>query len=175
MAIIDYTYFVGKINLPTDNANYQNKLQLYIDEVQEKYLIYALGYELYSLFIADLPTPSAQRFTDLLDGVEYNDSLGRLTKWKGLANSDKKSLLAYFAAFEYSRNSQVYESGNGVKANLNENADRVSPISFQVTAYNLGVELYKELFHFLYQNQDDYPEWDYRYFRELQEINTFNL
>jgi len=175
MAIIDYTYFVGDINLPTDNTNYRNKLNLYIDRAQKKYLTFALGYELYTLFIADLPTPIEQRFTDMLEGVEYTDSSGLLTKWDGLKNDEKDSFLAYFTAFAYSLNSQEYESGNGMKANMSENSDRVSPVQFQKTAYNLGVKNYQKFYDFLYENRENYPEWEPYYFRGLENINKYSL
>jgi len=172
MAIIDTTYFVKDISLPTDSPSHVNKLQGFIDSAQKKYLLKIFGYELYKLFIADLANPSESRFSDILTGVEYVGADGHLTKWEGLQNPDKESFLAYFAAYEYSFSSQNYESGNGVKANLNENADRFSPAEFQVNAYNKGVDNYYQLVSFLSSNIETYPEF---YYKSIGKINTFGL
>jgi len=59
MAIITDSYFIEKISLPTDNTAINNKLSVSIDRTEKKYLIDILGYELYSLFVAELPTPSS--------------------------------------------------------------------------------------------------------------------
>ena len=111
----------------------------------------------------------------MLEGVEYTDSSGLLTKWDGLKNDEKDSFLAYFTAFAYSLNSQEYESGNGMKANMSENSDRVSPVQFQKTAYNLGVKNYQKFYDFLYENRENYPEWEPYYFRGLENINKYSL
>lgn len=168
MAIIDKTYFIGDINLPTDNTNLVNRLNVYIEQAQIKYLQKALGYELYSLFIAQLPTPTDARFTEILTGKEYTSLLtGRLTKWTGLKNDEKESFLAYFAAYLYSYHSQDNETGNGQAQQKFENSERVSPADFQVNAYNKGVKHYYELYDFLYSNSETYPEWDFTHIKKI--------
>ena len=87
MSIVDKTYFIGDINLPTDDISRVNKLNQYIDIAQSKYLLKGLGYELYQLFIDDLPTPTEERFTDLLEGKEYTDLNGNLCKWSASSRS----------------------------------------------------------------------------------------
>jgi len=153
----------------SDNVNYTNKLQGYIDSAQADYLILGLGYELYELFIDELPIPTSQRFIDLLNGVKYTSTKdGKLKKWTGLANSELQSFLAYFAAYHYSYNSQGRESGNGMIQTLHENGERISPAEFQVKAYRLGIKHYNEMLDFLISNSDDYPELDYKI---IQPIN----
>ena len=172
MSIIDTTYFIGPIALPTDNVNYTNKLQVYIDLSQRKELIRVLGYPLYKLFISELPTPTSDRFTDILDGAEFTDVNGDLDKWQGLVNSEKESMLAYFAYYEYSKNERSKQTGNGNASSLFENSEHISPIDNEVTAYNLGVDQYKKLFEFLYANEDDYPEWIYT---DVSKGNIWNI
>jgi len=175
MAIIDYTYFIGHISLPTDNENAQNKLALFISDAQKKYLIAALGYELYKLFIAELPVPTSDRFTDLLDGVDYTDANGNQARWNGLANTEKESFLSYFAYYNALGSGQYNATNNGVTVQMFENSELISPIAKQTFAYNEGVNLYNELYDYLFENEDTYPEWDNEDWIELKKVNIFNI
>ena len=162
MAIITDSYFIEKISLPTDNTAISNKLSVSIDRAEKKYLIDILGYELYSLFVAELPTPTSQRFTDILDGAEFTNSLGNLDKWDGLKDETTYvSMLAYFTFYEF-ETSNINATGTGTTSNMYENAEKVSPVEKQLQAYNLGIEQYHKLYDFLLQNQSDYPEWVYK-------------
>lgn len=160
MTIIDQTYFIDDINLPTDNDNYLNKLNRFIEKTEREYLVRILGYELWNLFNAELPTPTSQRFIDILDGAEFTrQDNGNTDKWNGLKNTDLESFLAYFTYVNYSRSSQLSESSQGMTSNKFENAENISPIIKQATAWNYGVELYNKLYEFLLANESDYPEW----------------
>lgn len=167
MSIIDHTYFIRSIELPTESVAQRNKLQLYIDEAQRVYLEKCLGYELYALFIAELPTPTSQRFTDLLNGKVYTGINGKAQKWIGLANSEKESLLAYFAYYLYSKANQQKETGTGSTSQSFENSNLISPGQLQSDAYNRGVKLYNEMYLFMYYS-GNYPELD---FSEIKQIN----
>ena len=175
MAIIDYTYFIEHISLPTDNENTQNKLALFINDTQKKYLVKSLGYELYKLFIADLPVPVTDRFTDLLEGVDYIDTHGTHRRWNGLENTEKDTFLAYFAYYHALESGQYNATSNGVTVQVFENSELISPIAKQVYAYNEGVDRYNELYDFLYENKDTYPEWDSSEWIELKKINIFDI
>jgi hypothetical protein len=143
--------------LPTDNENRVNKLQSYIDSAQKEYLKKALGYELYKLFVAELPTPTTQRYIDVLDGADFtNITTDKLDRWDGLANSDLESFLAYFTYFDYLNGENEEASGNGVTSNEFENSIFVNPRQKQVYAYNKGVDQYNKLYDFLKANEDDY-------------------
>lgn len=173
MSIIDDTYFIWKISIPTDNDNRTNKLQPYLDHSQKDFLKKALGYELYKLFIAELPTPASQRFTDILDGSDFtNLTTNKLDHWDGLQNTEKESFLAYFAYFEYLEGVNETESGNGVTMNKFENSDKMSPIQKQVRAWSLGVEQYCKLHDFIKANEAIYPEWD---FTVVKKINVLGI
>lgn len=173
MSIIDETYFVGELSLPTDNAGKVNKLQVYIDRAQKKYLIDVLGYELYALFIAELPTPSSQRFTDILEGADFTNTItGLEDHWDGLTNTELQSLLAYFTYYQFLKSNQRGETGNGTTSNLFENSEKVSSIFNQQQAYNLGVEQYKKLRDYLLTNSDTYTEWQYI---EIEKLSILGL
>jgi hypothetical protein len=173
MSIIDESYFIGKISIPTDNNNRVNKLQTYLDNAQKKYLTKALGYELYKLFIAELPVPATQRFIDIIDGSDFtNKTTDKLDHWDGLQNSEKQSFLAYFTYVDFLEGVNATESGNGVTMNKFENSDKISPIEKQVASWNLGLEQYLKLYDFLLANEDNYPEWD---FTPIGKTNMFNL
>ena len=175
MSIIDTTYFIKDISVPTDNANRVNKLQMYIDSAQKTYLLKALGYELYKLFIGELPVPVSDRFTDILDGADFtNYTTDLLDHWDGLANDELESFLAYFAYFEYTEGVFISESSNGTTSSLFENSDRVVPISKQVSAYDKGVYQYNKLYDFMKANEDDYPEWDHTIIKH-GEVNLFGI
>lgn len=171
--IIDDTYFIREISIPTDNDNYLNKLNSQIEWVEKRYLEKALGYELYSLFNAELPTPTTQRYIDILDGVEYtSDTTGRLEKWNGLKNTNKDSFLAYFTYYYYLENAKTSASGQGTTSNQFQNSEKISPNFKQVLAYNLAVEGYNKLYDFMLTNEAVYPEWNWT---QIKRINSFNL
>ena len=172
--IIDSTYFINDISLPTDEGNYLNKLNYWITKVEKKILIDCLGYELWSLFNAELPTPTTARYTAILDGAEYTNSNGYLDYWNGLANTDKESFLAYFTYFYYVKNAQKSASGQGTTSNLFENADKADPSELLKTAYNSGYDLYYKLYDYLLVNIDTYPEWHFTE-KEKEKVNIFNI
>ncbi len=175
MSIIDETYFIGKIDLPTDNVNRVNKLQTYIDDSEKEYLIKALGYELYKLFIAYVanPTPTVDRYDDILNGSDFtNITTNKLDNWNGLQNTELKSFLAYFSYYEFLDGENESASGDGVTSNEFENSIKVSPIQKQTRAFSLGKELYCKLYDFLKANEDTYPEWNYT---SLGNVNVLNI
>ena len=71
MAIIGTTSFEkGDLKI-SQNDRLETDLEQYIDDVEEKVLLDLLGDDLYIKFIAQLPTPTRQRYTDLLNGYNY--------------------------------------------------------------------------------------------------------
>jgi hypothetical protein len=159
LSIIDETYFIDDITLPTDSDAQLNKLNRFIAKTEKNELIRILGYELWKLFNAELPIPTSQRFIDILNGAEFEDNNGNTDKWNGLSNADLESFLAYFTYVNATTSNQLSASGQGATSNLFENAQDFSPISKQATAWNEGVCLYNKLHDFLTANDSDYPEW----------------
>lgn len=88
MPLIDRSYFVGDINIPnTDRIEIQERLDLFIETYESELLPDLLGYPLYKAFMQGLQgAPVDQKWTDLLEGVEYTNQSNRLTKWRGLVS-----------------------------------------------------------------------------------------
>ncbi len=86
MSLIDRTYFVGELNIPnTSQAAIGSAVDLFIEQYEEKLLIEVLGYTLYKALKAGIQeVPVAQKWTDLIEGVEYTDINSKVRFWKGL-------------------------------------------------------------------------------------------
>lgn len=86
MALIDRTYFVGELSIPnTSQAAIGSAVDLFIEQYEEKLLTEVLGYTLYKALKAGLQVvPVAQKWTDLIEGVEYTDLATKTRFWKGL-------------------------------------------------------------------------------------------
>lgn len=86
MALIDRTYFVGELNIPnTHQAAIGSAVDLFIEQYEEKLLTEVLGYTLYKALKAGLQVvPVAQKWTDMIEGVEYTDLATKIRFWKGL-------------------------------------------------------------------------------------------
>ena len=97
MSIIDESYFVNDIAIAnTSNETIEAGLNASIEKREKEALLSVLGYELYTLFIAN---PSVQIYKDILDGKEFSFEFCGKTitrKWIGLANVEKISLLAFY-------------------------------------------------------------------------------
>lgn len=88
--LINSTYFVGDINLPnTDNAAVAEMLNFFIAKYEPELFQKAWGYAFYKAFYDGITAlPIAQRWIDLLYGVEYTNSNGVLSKWRGLIETE---------------------------------------------------------------------------------------
>lgn len=88
MPLIDRSYFVGNINIPnTHRPEIQERLDLFIETYEPELLQDLLGYPLYKAFMDGLQgAPVDQKWTSLLEGVEYTNESNRLTKWRGLVS-----------------------------------------------------------------------------------------
>lgn len=86
MALIDRTYFVGELNIPnTSQAAIGSAIDLFIEQYEDQFLNEVLGYTLYKALKAGLQVlPVAQKWTDLIEGVEYTDLADKTRFWKGL-------------------------------------------------------------------------------------------
>jgi len=173
MSLIDSTYFVKDINLPTGSA--YTDIDSYITRYEKEILIKLLGYELWKLVDAYDPTTSDQRIKDLVEGKEwtYNDTL---IKWNGFKNDDKVSLIAYYVYYWYVRNRNVNFQTTGTQKAKNENSVMASPVLSLTQAWTRLENLYQydpeSAYFFLNENSDDYPEWD---FTLLKSVNGFDL
>jgi hypothetical protein len=86
MSLIDRTYFVGELNIPNaSQAAIGSAIDLFIEQYEDQLLNDVLGYTLYKALKAGLQVvPVAQKWTDLIEGVEYTDLANKTRKWQGL-------------------------------------------------------------------------------------------
>lgn len=177
---IDSSYFKGIINIPTNLDGVSEQLTDYIDRLEKKYLILALGQSLYYEFIAGLSEPSIdQKWLDLRDGKIYQftdlNGLTRTIKWTGLKNSDKISFLAYFIYAEFVQDN--FETFNtSFTKNIGENNNISDPSQRILKAHRLGIELYGTLpiGNFEY-NLTNLGIGTYAYFYPVQVSNQVGL
>lgn len=142
--IINIDYFIGEILIPNpDNGDLAKAITQYEKEI----LIDVLGYELYSLFVADgYDSPSSQRFLDILNGKEFEiDYCGKTIKqkWNGLKDeATYQSLIAYFTYYKYVKRTNDHLGGIGNTMFQPENGKRTSPIDKMSNAWKRMLELY---------------------------------
>ena len=180
MSIISSSYFVQEISIPTnsDNTNIDNVITRYEPEI----LKMVLGYELWDLIKGNPSTPD--RLNELINGLEYTESYdGRdqKVKWNGLANTDLKSLIAYYVYFMWQTNHVTTTSNLGEKASLVELTERADPsqkaahawyLMRQLVGYNGQHILEPSLYNFLTKYTDTYPEW---VFKDVGIVTMFGL
>ena len=209
MSLIDGSYFTGKILIPNitygaiSPAVYSADMLQSIDQYEEEILTSLLGYSLYKLLLADLDgsgDPQTTRFIELIDGVEFEHTYGNITqtlKWKGLRNSDKLSLSAYYTYYKYIERNATKMAAVGNTDLKAENAEKVSPIRKMTDAWYEMRKLYgiippytrwensiegsnlpctfndsSSAYNFLFANKETYPEW---IFTSIQGVNVFGL
>ena len=204
---IDSTYFIGEINIPNLTGPASNAVNLTqaIAQYEEEILIDLLGYKLYSLLIADLDAqkePQSQIFKDLVNGAEFTHSylgVDTLLKWKGLKNTSKQSIIAYYTFFKYVERDVTHLSGAGVILAKGEKGIRSSSVNKMANAWERMRKLYgivpahykrycsdvvigasslmvfnadPSAYNFLYVNKANYPDW---IFKPQWNINAFGI
>lgn len=94
--LIDRTYFIGELNIPnTDTVAIGELVDWFIENYETEFLEKVLGYDLYKALKAGLIAPVVdQKWTDLIEGVEYTSLSGKLTFWKGLVTQPPSVLNA---------------------------------------------------------------------------------
>jgi len=143
---IDSSYFVGEAFIPNLDKNATNIDQAIV-QYEEEILIDLLGYKLYSLLIADCinGVPQSQIYKDLVDGAEFTHNFrGQeiLLKWKGLQNTAKQSLIAYYTFYQYVSRDVTHLSGVGVIKTPSGNDMRASSVNKLCNAWERMRSLY---------------------------------
>jgi len=140
--IIQEDDFIGDVEIPVGEWT-EDKLNLYIDQVQEDILTSLLGWTLYDELdtALDLPPPSLPaKWTNLIDGDTYTS--GEITfKFKGLTE-----MLKHFVFFYYMRDNEMENTQIGVVINSATNADRVTPVTSNLLRrhWNKGIKIYND-------------------------------
>jgi hypothetical protein len=169
--LIDYTYFIGDINLPVSAlSGTPAHIDSYIVRYEKEILISLLGYDLYKTLIAQVaPLPSP--WDGLVNGSEY--TLGSYTHlWDGLVNTEKVSLIAYYVYYHYVRDNVVNYESVGAVISQGENSARAAADTLMVAAYNNCVDLFNQAVEYISANQGSFPQW---VLDPMVKINTFGI
>lgn len=198
MSLIDNTYFTEDINLTSAQLT---NISDWIDVYEAAFLKMLLGYPLYKLLLADLDgngDPQTEPYTSLVDGAEFSFEYAGLTitdKWEGLRGLNKKSVIAYYVAYQYIDQNETFNTTAGQKRNNSENSISVSPVFKLVDIWNKMVDLYGPVpdyrsefflnndnyvhynalpsaYNYLLANKDTFSTW---VFKPLQKINVFGI
>lgn len=157
--IIDYSYFIGKINLPqTGNTPGRAEIDQFIETYEKEYLQRVLGYDLWKAFTDETGGSGEidQRWTDLLTGAEYSHG-DHTHKWEGF--EDKPSPIAQYVYYRYMEDKAIDTVLVGTSTGDTDNATRVSPAAKMLDAWNNMIRLNVKLWNFLNANRSTYPEW----------------
>lgn len=151
MSLIDTTYFVNDLNVPlSSNATLNSVFTEAIARYENEILKDLLGYTLWKEFTdavaaATIQSPLAQKWVNLRSGadLEFEFSGNMInTRWNGLLNSDKKSLIANYVYYQHRRNTDSDYTGLGQSKSKSENSVMVSPLPKLVQVYNSMISLY---------------------------------
>ena len=191
--LIDNTYFVGGgLDIPLGSrAELNEGLTASITKHEPEVLKMLLGYKLYKLVQAAYdasvqtlnPVALPQIYADLINGAEFSFEYGGITietKWEGLKNATKESLIANYVYYWHRRNNVSQFNGIGETVGKAENSQIVNPRYKMKNAWNKFVELYGETgycgvdnttytvwsdypsaYNFLLANVADYPDWKF--------------
>lgn len=163
--IIDKSIFEGEIKIPNKHKpEVSERLDIFIDEKEDEILDDVLGYGLSKEFKAGIvdydeedSSLIADKWWNLIEGVEWTKN-SKLRKFKGL-----KMIIANYVYWHWMTDKITQSIALGEAAATAENADIVSPASKMVRAWNEMSEDIHELYHYLQENKDTYPEWDSHY------------
>jgi hypothetical protein len=177
--LIDSTYFDQGNEISLPSGKYDDRTT-FITRFEKEFLIRVFGYTLYKYIAAYSAETSAQRIKDIVEGKEFTITSGSTTftyKWNGLKNTEKISPIAYYIFYKYVTDHQSIVSTTGETQANHENSTGVLGTK-ALKAWNEMYELtsnelnYCSLYYFMQENSDDYPEWEYKGFEEM---NSFDI
>ena len=152
MAIIDNTYFTkGWLFIPNNkdtnaepvgSPSAQSGIDFFITEYERELLLNALGVTLYDELQAELPTPTTQKWIDLVDGKSYTIN-SKTKQWNGLKGANMQSLIAFYVYCQYLRNDNSTYLTTGIGQSTANNAERSDPSIKFVKAWNRFLNQYQ--------------------------------
>lgn len=151
--ITDNTYFAnGSLYIPNNkdvsvqpvgSPTNQTELDFFIEKYERELLINALGVTLYDELQAQLPTPSLQKWIDLVDGKNYTNVSGNVKRWNGLKGYSKQSVIAFYVYCEFLRNDNETYSTVGTVKNNAKNAENFDATPKYIKSWNQFIEWYQ--------------------------------
>ncbi|WP_159522857.1 hypothetical protein [Sunxiuqinia indica] len=212
MSLIDTTYFIRDINVPLSEKPELNSVFTdAVTEYENEVLLKLLGYQLWKEFTDAVTADAigegnegyvalAQKWIDLRDGAEFSFTWNGQTintKWNGLINTEKKSLIAYYVYYNHRINHESEYTGIGEVSSKSENAQKVSPLNKMVRVHSQMLDLYGKIpaaakryyqflnsadyrhfnakpsaYNFLLANVETYSNW---VFTPIRNVNAFGI
>jgi len=130
----------------TQNTFSKDDFKIYIADVQEETLKQLLGVELYLAFGAELPSPTLQKYIDLLNGVVYTHGTEKVD-YTGL-----KRMLKAFTFNAYVNDQDVQNTIIGNVSGLSRNSENLTAnatLTYSEEKNNKGVNYYREAQNFI--------------------------
>jgi len=160
MAILEQTDFAtGKYQLHQVTSDDKDaEILESIDRVQNTILDKLLGVVLKDVFDAEYVDPIPSKWSELIDGVVYINSINNTTtRFKGM----KEALKAFTYADFLSKKTLNTDSGQTrlMDKSTTKNLRGIEIKELQTSAYNDAVNIYQNARDFMYENKDDYPDW----------------
>jgi len=174
--ILDKSYFIGELDIPTNNVNVEPALITFIEKYEKKFLVGVLGYELYLLFVAALNVdPIATPYRELLEGDNY-EYMGVVYHWEGFKETiiapdpdvdppivgKYRSIIANYVYYRWMRDKDLQNVGIGVVATKAENSTRVSGSSKAVRAMSELRTAMKSFVHYMDYKEGTYEKYNKR-------------
>lgn len=141
----------------------QDRMNAFIDRYEKKFLREFLGPDLYSSFKTNAIdiTPAEQKWTDLLNGVDFTASNSRKYSWIGFKGSGAfpQSPIANYVYYFWQKDQVTQTTALGEVSSKSENATLVSPAAKMVRAWNEMIDMLGPAIYYLDTNRDNYPGW----------------
>lgn len=164
--LIDTSFFQFPCVVPNiDKPTVMAQLNLFINTYEPKFLEKVLGPRLYAAYKSDNTTP---RFVDLINGKNYTPKGETFPiNWQGLVvntNGQKSSVVALYVYYNYQVFTVSNTTGNGEQITVEEASVSVPATSKFVEVWNSLVVWLNDMYKFLKENEDVYPELqDYKW------------
>lgn len=175
MSLIDASYFINDINIPTNEFE---TLQPLIDRYENDFLVVLFGYELAQQIKDYDEMTSDQRIIDIVEGAAFSlvlDNMSRIVKWRGLINEELRSIIAYHIFYWYVRDNATVLSSIGMIKPQGENSQMADNSMKLMAANRSMVNEFEMLYIFMSENKAVYPEWVCDLSQIEMNINTFDL
>jgi len=162
MAILLQTDFKdGKYQLHQVTSNDKNaEILESITRVQDEILDKLLGVTLKDVFDIEYADPIPVKWSNLIDGVVYTNSLtNRPVRFKGI----KEALKGFTYNDFLSKDTLNTDSGQTrmMDKSTTNNLMGIELKQLRKDAFNNAVMVYQNARDFMYENKDDYPNWLY--------------
>lgn len=177
------TDFTGYYRISQD-AEVAERLTAYIEKYEKKYLVDLLGYELYTLFLADLTAnvPTTPRFQTIFDALNYEGGSSSevfypigmgYSSYPTLDDQPKEcyhtpvfsdgilKMLKGFIYFEFLKEYGVSVATTGMTVNKNENSEDAGARALGLVEdrFNDSVDSYNVIQAYIRANPSTYPEF----------------